>query len=1317
MVPNQSRLRRFFRALALHGSVGIFAGTASIWAQSQYATSDADGNLISQVTSAAAIGPTIVTQPPGQLSQLGASVSFSVVASGSATLTYQWQANHVPISTVANPSAATPTLVLTNLSAGSFTIYRVVVTNGSGNATSNDASLQLDSAGDGIPDSWKISHFGANWATNPLAAAGADFDGDGISNREEYLDGTDPASAASHFYRLVVTQGQVAVTPAGNRFPLNAVVTLTAASVGGTQFVGWTGDVTSALNPLVLTMTQNYSVGAVSGIFPLDRPTLSPSFTNKYGTNVFQFAVQADGRTVMVGSFNAIAGAPRNRVARLNVDGSLDPSFTPNVDGAVQSIAIQADQRIVIAGSFTKVNEVTRFNVARLNADGSLDTSFDPGSAVPGAAATIVQLQPTTGKIVVINGFSVVLRLMPSGAIDGSFVTGSGPDGSVSGVGFQPDGRLILTGSFTSINGTPRSRIARLNDNGSVDLTFVATATAGLGPLLVRPDGKIYVVAGFNGNVNGVPTSLARLNAVDGSLDSGFNVEANTTLTVNRPGGLFLQSNGQLLVAGSVSTPSGFFSNLARYNLDGSLDLTISGILSDTNIVTCGAVDGGGKLLLGGSFTQFAAESHLNLARFRASDGLLDSTFTASASVKSSVTGIKVMPDGSSIAWGDFTVVNGVPCNYLARLNPDGSLDTLFNSGAGGGPDGPVTALAVQPNGRFLVGGNFFNYDSAPLSTAFLLRINSDGSPDPSFALPGFGLNGYVTALTVQSDGRIIVGGGFTALDTQTTNGLLRFNPLGNVDTSFVPPTTAVLQPFLTREITVQPGGGYLLCGAYSIVGGTFKTFIRVSDSGAYDATFPTVVFDATVQTLLYQPDGKLLVAGDFDQFLDHAGGTAILARGVARLFPDGTYDPTFSYSNFQYFTVSVYHMALQSDGSVIVGGAFQTAGSPAFFRLARLDTIGRIDRGFRSDAFPDDNVNSVALEASGAVIAVGRFGAVGPVGRLGYARFVPSTMIQPGIISVTPNLPAYPAGTMVSLSLSPTSSDAPIVNVTFESSVDGLNFFTLGPGVPQAGGAWSFSIASLPPGISYFRALVTTARAIQARSNAVALRSPPVVTSALSVNGAVGQLFTYTGTATNPLISFTATGLPAWVGSAVFNPATGALTISGTPPAFGVFYVTLTPTNAAGSTSSTLRIIVGRSYNKWAQDNGLDPFGPATPEGDQSGLGVQNGVRYLLGVGPYDPIASLLPRASVTNVAGGRYLTLTYTRDLTATDAATVVEIINGLAPGHIWNSGPAFTTETSRTDNADGTETVVTRDLIPITAGGDRFMRLHPTFPPPPP
>ncbi|MEO6263792.1 MAG: delta-60 repeat domain-containing protein [Luteimonas sp.] len=90
--------------------------------------------------------------------------------------------------------------------------------------------------------------------------------------------------------------------------------------------------------------------------------------------DVFALAVQADGKIIVGGNFTIIAGQTRNRVARLNPDGSLDTSFAATaVDGAVRAIAVQADGRIVIGGAFAQVGATLRNRIARLNADGSVE--------------------------------------------------------------------------------------------------------------------------------------------------------------------------------------------------------------------------------------------------------------------------------------------------------------------------------------------------------------------------------------------------------------------------------------------------------------------------------------------------------------------------------------------------------------------------------------------------------------------------------------------------------------------------------------------------------------------------------------------------------------------------------------------------------------------------------------------------------------------------------------------------------------------------------------------------------------------------------
>src|SRR5215472_16453179 len=90
---------------------------------------------------------------------------------------------------------------------------------------------------------------------------------------------------------------------------------------------------------------------------------------------------QSDGKYILFGSFNQYLGA-HNRIVRINSDGTVDGSFSPGTgaNGQIFTAAFQSDGKIMIAGSFTTYNGTTRNRIARLNADGSLDMSFDPGT-------------------------------------------------------------------------------------------------------------------------------------------------------------------------------------------------------------------------------------------------------------------------------------------------------------------------------------------------------------------------------------------------------------------------------------------------------------------------------------------------------------------------------------------------------------------------------------------------------------------------------------------------------------------------------------------------------------------------------------------------------------------------------------------------------------------------------------------------------------------------------------------------------------------------------------------------------------------------
>ncbi len=134
--------------------------------------------------------------------------------------------------------------------------------------------------------------------------------------------------------------------------------------------------------------------------------------------------------------------------------------------------------------------------------------------------------------------------------------------------------------------------------------------------------------------------------------------------------------------------------------------------------------------------------------------GQLDTTFVPAPGTNDTVNVVIPQPDGKVIAAGRFTFANGVPRNRIARFNFDGSLDTGFDPGTGA--DGEITAAVLQSDGRIIVAGRFTSFSG--LTHNSICRLNANGSVDQTFGL-GNGINNAALALALQTDGRIIVGG------------------------------------------------------------------------------------------------------------------------------------------------------------------------------------------------------------------------------------------------------------------------------------------------------------------------------------------------------------------------------------------------------------------------------------------------------------------------------------------------------------------------------------------------------------------------------
>jgi uncharacterized delta-60 repeat protein len=253
--------------------------------------------------------------------------------------------------------------------------------------------------------------------------------------------------------------------------------------------------------------------------------------------NPVSIVVPAGGGKIYAGgSFTTVRGAVRNHVARLNADGTVDGTFDPGTgaNSSVHTIALQADGKVVIGGSFTSYNGTSRNRIARLHSDGSLDTSIDPGVGTNDTVNSIA-IQPD-GKVMIGGEFTTysgmgrnrIARLNNDGTLDTTFDPGTGANSSVRSIALQADGKVIIGGSFGSYNGTGLYRIARVNSDGSLDMTFGYSLNDRVNAIAVDTLGRIIIVGAFNGTGQNY---IARLNS-NGSPDFSFNTGAGANAEI-----------------------------------------------------------------------------------------------------------------------------------------------------------------------------------------------------------------------------------------------------------------------------------------------------------------------------------------------------------------------------------------------------------------------------------------------------------------------------------------------------------------------------------------------------------------------------------------------------------------------------------------------------------------------------------------------------------------------------------------------------------------------------------------------------------------
>lgn len=475
---------------------------------------------------------------------------------------------------------------------------------------------------------------------------------------------------------------------------------------------------------------------------------------------------------------------------------TLCPGGSQTLTATANQNGVQYSWNTGATGSSITVRQPGFYQVTATTTSGTTYSNIVTVNAPP---PVTVQVTPA-GPLTLPFGSSQLLTA--TATLPGFNVGGSGVNNSVNKVLVQPDGKIVVGGNFTGYNGNAAApdNLLRLNADGSLDTSF-NTGGAGImgtvSTLALQPDGKI-VVGGFFRAYNGNATAsdmVLRVNA-DGSLDPSFN--SGGTGFDNGVRTLAMQADGCILVGGGFVSYNGNVAApdyLLRLHADGSLDTRFNngGVTTNSNVYAL-AVQPDGEIVVGGNFTGYngslaAPDYILRLA----ADGSLDTRFNSGGtgiggdgtSNNTYVDVLAVQADGRILLGGVFTSYNGniaIP-NYLLRLNADGSLDTSFNTG-GIGPNEGVFTLAVQPDGKILVGGYFTGYNGSLTAPDYILRLTTTGVVDSSFNAGGTGTDAYVNVAALQPDGRVLIGGWFARYngDAAAPDNLVRLTADGHLN-------------------------------------------------------------------------------------------------------------------------------------------------------------------------------------------------------------------------------------------------------------------------------------------------------------------------------------------------------------------------------------------------------------------------------------------------------------------------------------------------------------------------------------------------------
>ena len=728
---------------------------------------------------------------------------------------------------------------------------------------------------------------------------------------------------------------------------------------------------------------------------------------------VYAFASQSDGKLLMGGTFTTYSGSTVNRITRINTDGTRDTTFNVGTgfsSGEVDVIRVQPDNKILVGGSFTSYSGSTSNRIIRINTDGTRDTTFNIGTGVNSGQIYDLQLQ-SDNKIIAVGSWSAtysgstsprIVRINTDGTRDLTFNPGTtGFSATQYSAQIQNDGKIIVVGVSATYSGSAAQRIRRINTNGTLDTTF-NIGTAGLNNTAnrakIQPDQKIVVLGAFTSYSGSAVNRLARINP-NGTRDLTFNVGTGfNTIGGTLPIALELDSSGNIYAGSNFTT----YNNIStpyfvKLNSSGSI-ITGSGLYKGfDNTVNSILVDSTGSVYTGGSFNIYISPNNY-IVRLN-TDGTKDFSFQIGTGFNNTVYSLTLQSDNKIVVGGNFTTYSGSANNYIVRLNTDGTKDTSFNIGTAGF-NGTVYKLTLQSDNKILVGGNFTTYSGS--ANNYIVRLNSNGTKDTSFNIGTGTTNIYFPQSLVQDQsGNIHYGNrNMTSYSGSSVRGYVKLTSSGSIDPTFL--STAASASSTPGAYTL----GTVTTGVSSIsidssnnayLFGNFQNYLTPSSS--YLSSSKITAIDLTQGNISIPPDfgtgfnnniyfssktpsGDIWLTGNFSNYK----GSSFSPSTVVKINSQGTLINTGSFPTYLSIGSPPTSIFAQSDGKCLV--AFMNIYGLA--DIIRLNSDGTLDTTFASANYPLgygylDEIRTLKQQSNGDILLGGSFKGALPDGEGGY--------------------------------------------------------------------------------------------------------------------------------------------------------------------------------------------------------------------------------------------------------------------------------------------------------------------------------------------